>query len=165
MKNGTVGLISAYITKQGSLGLNLSEKNGTLIIQVEDAMGAKNVLLLQVNVKRCMCQHAGKCYKKSTIIYPVQLSDYFCQCKKPYTGDFCEVRPNPCEERPCYPGLKCNFAQNSEGFTCEECPALFKGDGKQCELDTAKGLYMFCELYCYTVVVAHLESAMSHTFV
>lgn len=142
-KNGTISL--ANITTQGFLDLNLREKTETLFIQVEDVMGAKNVLILHVNAMECPCENDGTCVKKSTIIYPVQLSDYFCQCKKPYTGELCENRPNPCEDQPCYPGLECSLAQNSEGFSCENCPPLFKGDGKQCELDSSQGL---CTYFC-----------------
>ena len=111
-------------------------------------MGAKNVLILHVNAMRCPCEHNGTCVKKSVIMYPVKPSDYFCQCKKPYTGELCEIRPNPCKEQPCYPGLECKFSVNSEGFTCEECPAFFKGDGKHCELDKTKGLCSFVDWSC-----------------
>ena len=142
LRNGTIRLRFAYIRKQVFLDTYPS-KNETLFIQAEDAMGAKNVLILHVNVTKCPCEHDGICVKKSTIIYPVQLSDYFCQCKKPYTGEFCENRPDPCKDQPCYPGLECSLAQNSEGFACESCPPLFKGDGKQCELDNNQGLCTF----------------------
>ncbi|CAB4038658.1 latent-transforming growth factor beta-binding 4-like isoform X1, partial [Paramuricea clavata] len=129
--NGT--LTTAQISKQLLTISNLKE-NGTVYVQVQDEMGAKNILILQVNAFKCPCVHNGKCYQNKTIVYPIQLSDYLCQCEDPYTGDRCEIRPNPCNELPCYPGLECSIAQNSEGFTCEECPTLFEGDGKQCAL-------------------------------
>ena len=137
LPNGT--LSTARISKKLLTISNLKE-NGTVYIQVQDEMGAKNILIFQVNVFECQCVHSGKCYQNKTIVYPVQPSDYLCQCEDPYTGDRCEIRPNPCDELPCYPGLNCSTAQNSEGFTCEECPTLFQGDGKQCELKPTEGL-------------------------
>ena len=140
LSNGT--LTTARITKQ-LLEISNLKQNGTVYVQVEDEMGAKNIFVLQVNAMECPCEHNGKCYQKQTITYPVQPSDYLCQCKDPYTGDLCEIRPNPCDKLPCYPGLECSPAQNSEGFTCEECPPLFQGDGKQCELKETEGLTEF----------------------
>ncbi|CAB4026027.1 von Willebrand factor D and EGF domain-containing -like [Paramuricea clavata] len=131
LSNGT--LTTAQISKQLLTIPNVKE-NGTVYVQVEDEMGAKNILILEVNAFECPCVHNGKCYQNKSITYPVQPSDYLCECEDPYTGQRCEIRPNPCEELPCYPGLNCSTAQNSEGFTCEECPTLFQGDGKQCEL-------------------------------
>ncbi|CAB4017966.1 von Willebrand factor D and EGF domain-containing [Paramuricea clavata] len=131
LSNGT--LITARISKQLLTITNLKE-NGTVYVQVQDEMDGKNILILQVNAFECPCVHNGKCYQSKSIAYPVHPTDYFCQCEDPYTGDRCEIRSNPCDELPCYPGLECSTAQNSEGFTCEKCPTLFQGDGKQCEL-------------------------------
>ena len=139
LQNGTIS--KAQITKQGLLGVTPGEKSGTVFIQVMDEMGAKSTLILHVNATQCPCKHNGNCYKRNTILYPVKASDYLCQCETPYKGDLCEIAPNPCYEQPCYPGLKCTPAQNSEGFTCEDCPPSFKGDGKHCELDNNQGLY------------------------
>ena len=141
LRNGTISLRISQISKEGFLDAYLADKHGTVFIQVDDDMGATNVLILHLNATKCPCEHNGTCHKNDTIFYPMQPSDYLCQCKEPYTGDLCEIRPNPCKEQPCYPGLQCTTAQNSEGFTCEDCPPSFKGDGKQCELDNTQGLY------------------------
>ena len=147
LKNGTISLSLASITKSGYLVAKLVRKTGTLFIQAEDAMGAKNVLILRVNATECKCGRNGTCVKNPAILYPVQPSDYYCNCQRPFFGKLCENRPNPCEDKPCYPGLECSLAQNSEGFTCEDCPPLFKGDGKRCELDTNQGwLALFCRI-------------------
>ncbi|XP_028406132.1 von Willebrand factor D and EGF domain-containing protein-like isoform X2 [Dendronephthya gigantea] len=138
LENGTISLSSASITKDGRMDISLSGKNGTVYVQVEDVLGGRNVLILHVNAMQCPCEHGGKCYQKKSVKYPTTPSDYLCECKAPFSGNFCEIRPNPCDERPCYLGLTCSLAQNSEGFTCETCPPLFKGDGKTCELDTTK---------------------------
>ena len=139
LQNGTISLRKAQITKQGLLEINLGEQIGTVFIQAMDEMGAKSTLILHVNATRCPCEHNSKCYRKNTILYPVKASDYLCQCEEPYTGDLCEIRPNPCNEEPCFPGLQCTAAQNADGFTCEDCPPSFEGDGKKCELDKTKG--------------------------
>ena len=139
LDNGTISLRSAFITKDGLIDLPLSKRNETIFIQVEDEMGGRNILILHVKAMQCPCKHDGKCYKRKTVEYPTKPSDYLCECKAPYSGSLCEIRPNPCDEQPCYSGLKCSPAQNSEGFTCEECPPLFEGDGKTCKLHTTKG--------------------------
>jgi hypothetical protein len=164
--NGT--LSTARISKH-LLTISNIKKNGTVYVQVQDEMGGKNILILQVNALECPCVHNGKCYQNKTIVYPVQPSDYLCQCEDPYTGDRCEIRPNPCDELPCYPGLNCSTAQNSEGFTCEECPTLFQGDGKQCELKPTEGLeeiklnYLFfaISIPLYPYVFYHSDSILA----
>ena len=140
LDNGTISPRSASITKDGLIDIPLSKRNGTVFVQVEDVMGGRNILILHVNAMQCPCEHDGRCEKNKTVEYPTKPSDYLCKCKVPYSGSLCEIRPNPCDEQPCYSGLKCSSAKNSEGFTCEECPPLFEGDGKTCELDTTKGM-------------------------
>jgi hypothetical protein len=140
LSNGT--LTTARITEQLLTISNLN-KNGTVFVQVEDEIGGKTILILQVNAFECPCKHNGQCYQKSNISYAVQQSDYLCRCEDSYTGDHCENPPNPCEKLPCYPGLQCSRSPDSEEFTCEKCPPLFEGDGKKCELKSTKGLTEF----------------------
>ena len=137
LSNGT--LTTAQIMKQLVTISNITE-NGTVFVQVEDNMGAKNLLILKVNAFECPCKHDGKCIQKEGVSYPVQPSDYLCLCEERYYGSVCERRQNLCDELPCFPGLKCSFDQNSEDVTCEKCPPLFEGDGKQCELKSSEGL-------------------------
>jgi hypothetical protein len=151
MSNGT--LSTAQITEQGLLTVSDVKFNGTVYIRVEDERGAWNILILHVIAMQCPCENHGKCYRKQNIPYPVQPSHYCCQCEEPYTGHLCEIRPNPCDEQPCYPGLKCLPAQNSEGFSCEDCPLLFKGDGKHCELNRTKGMLDIKNFYVFTNIL------------
>ena len=137
ISNGT--LTKAQITKQLVRIPDIKE-NGTIYVQVKDDMGAKTVLILEVNAFECPCKHNGNCIQKKNVLYPVQSSDYSCQCEEPYHGVICENRPNPCDKLPCFPGLECSFDQNSEEINCEKCPPLFEGDGKQCKLKPTEGL-------------------------
>ena len=137
LSNGTltgVDLIKHLLT------ITNIKKNGTVNVQVEDEIGAKSILILQVIAFECPCMHNGKCYQKKNIVYPVHPSDYVCKCEEPYKGEHCEILPNPCDEHPCYPGLQCSSVKNSEEFVCAECPPLFEGDGKKCELKPTEGL-------------------------
>ena len=137
LSNGTLKDVS--FTKQ-SITITKIKKNGTVVVQVEDEIGAKSILIVQVIAFECPCLHNGKCYPKKHVTYPELPSDYLCECEDPYKGDRCEIEPNPCDEQPCYPGLRCSSATNSEEFTCADCPPLFEGDGKKCELKPTKGL-------------------------
>ena len=139
MSNGT--FTNSRITKQGVLTIPALNESGTVYIQVEDEKGTRNILILQVKAMECPCKNNGKCYQNESIVYAVKTSDYFCECEKPYTGKMCEIGPNLCDEEPCYPGLKCSAAQNSDGFTCEKCPPSFEGDGKNCKLSTTQGWF------------------------
>ena len=153
LSNGT--LSTAQLTKQ-LLTISNLKQNGTVFVQVEDEMGAKTILILQVNAFECPCEHKGKCNQKQDISYPVQPSDYYCQCEDPYKGDLCEIRPtgpNPCNELPCYPGLECSPLQDSEEFTCEECPPSFQGNGTHCELKPTEGLTEVIVIYIFLSVV------------
>ena len=134
------GTLSAVKLKKQVITISTIKRSGTLYIQVENEMGAMNILIIRVNAIKCPCAPHGKCYKNKTIPYAVHPSDYLCQCEKSYTGTLCETRSNPCNEQPCYPGLKCLSSQNPEGFTCEKCPPLFEGDGKQCQVLPTQGL-------------------------
>ena len=137
LSNGS--LTNVQFTKQRLLIISNIEQNGTVYVQVEDEIGAKTIFILRVNVFKCPCMHYGKCYQKKDIVNPLQPSDYLCQCENAYKGDRCEIAPNPCDEQPCYPGLKCSSSQNSEGSACADCPPLFEGDGKNCELKPTEG--------------------------
>lgn len=106
-------LATAQITKK-VLKIQNVRKNGTVYIQVEDEMGAKDLLLLQVVVITCACKHKGECYRKQNVTYPVQPSDYDCHCKEEFSGSLCETRPSPCDKLPCFPGLQCTQAQSSD---------------------------------------------------
>ena len=137
LTNGT--LITAQITEKGLLTLSNVTENGTVYIQAKDKSGAQNILILRVNAIHCPCEHSGRCHQRADVRYPIQPNNYFCQCEEPYTGQHCEVLQNPCDDQPCYPGLKCSLTQNSKAFTCEDCPPLFEGDGKHCELKRTPG--------------------------
>ena len=140
LRNGTITLRLAYITKDGFLRAH-PNKNGTLFIQAEDEMGAKNILILHINITQCPCKNDGECYRNEKIIYPVKASDYLCRCKVQYTGNLCEKNASLCNEESCFPGLKCSPSQNqSEGYECEKCPPSFTGDGRHCELNITKGM-------------------------
>ncbi|XP_028418294.1 neurogenic locus notch homolog protein 1-like [Dendronephthya gigantea] len=130
LSNGTFA--TAEITKR-MLKISNVTKNGTVYIQVEDKMGAKSLLRLQVFVMKCPCKHDGECYQKQNVTYPVLPTDYYCQCHEQFSGSLCELRRNPCDKLPCFPGLQCSQDQNSDGYSCEQCPPLFEGDGKQCK--------------------------------
>ncbi|XP_028411917.1 neurogenic locus notch homolog protein 2-like [Dendronephthya gigantea] len=130
---------NAQITELGLLTIFRLNNNVTVHIRVEDKKGGRNFFILEIIGMACPCENNGKCYIRPHITYPVKKSDYICHCEEPYTGRQCESRPNPCGEQPCFPGLKCSSALNSEGFTCEKCPPLFEGDGKSCELKIIKG--------------------------
>ena len=155
LSNGT--LSKAQIINQLVTVPNITE-NGTIFVQVEDDMGAQNVLIINVNAFNCPCKHDGKCIQKEGISYPVKPSDYLCQCKEPYYGSVCETRPNPCDELPCFPGLGCSFDQNYAYVTCEECPPLFEGDGKQCELKSTEGLREINNMRLYIKTISSFLS-------
>jgi hypothetical protein len=138
LSNGT--LETAAITENGLLTITDVKMNGTVYIQAVDKRGATNYVIIQVKAIQCPCKNNGTCAQKRAISYAVLPSDFYCQCKGPFTGNFCETRPNPCNQQPCYPGLRCSMARNSEGFSCEDCPPLFDGDGKYCELNRTEGL-------------------------
>jgi hypothetical protein len=137
MSNGT--LTTAEITELGLLTVFDVSKNGTVYVKAEDGKGGENIFILNMRTMQCPCEHSGECFLKQNISYPVQPSHYSCHCKDPYTGRLCEIRINPCDEQPCYPGLMCFPAQTSREFTCEDCPPLFEGDGKHCELNRTNG--------------------------
>ncbi|XP_028412360.1 neurogenic locus notch homolog protein 1-like [Dendronephthya gigantea] len=148
MSNGT--LTTAEITENGFLTIPELKESGSVYILVKDKKNAQNFLVLNVKAMQCQCEQNGKCQKKQNVTYPVKRSDYICRCNEPFAGEKCEKRSNPCREQPCFPGLKCSSALNSEGFTCEKCPPLFKGDGKYCELNNVKD-----------VEKSHVESKMT----
>ena len=132
-------MTTARLTKQKVIIPNVKE-NGTVYVQAEDAISAKNILILRVIAFKCPCEHNGICFQKKNISYPVQRSDYLCQCEEPYRSQKCELQPKPCDKQPCFRGLKCFHDQNFVGFICEKCQKLFEGDGKQCILKTTEGL-------------------------
>ena len=136
LSNGS--LTSAKFTAEVLIISNIKQ-NGTVYVEVEDEIGAKTIFVLRVIAFECPCMHHGKCLLQKSITNPVQPSDYLCQCENGYDGDRCEIAPNPCDELPCYPGLKCSSSGNSEGFVCADCPPLFEGDGKNCELKASEG--------------------------
>ena len=56
-----------------------------------------------------------------------------CACDAAWTGDFCEVDRNGCEDGPCFPGITCvdNIAP-LDGNTCGPCPTGLEGNGFKC---------------------------------
>jgi Notch-like protein len=62
---------------------------------------------------------AGQCF--------AQGNSYYCQCPLPFTGQRCEVRPDPCSPNPCMNG-QC-VAQGTS-YNCI-CPPGYSG--QRCE--------------------------------
>ena len=146
LANGTIK--NAQLSRDGLLKIVVN-KTGTVSIRVEDDLGAQRVLTLQVIAISCPCKNGGECKNSSS--YPKHSSDYTCSCVAPYVGEQCESRPDPCQEIPCFPGLKCS--PTNDKFTCEECPKLFQGDGIKCELKPEGGKLRSVPLFCCSITI------------
>ena len=56
-----------------------------------------------------------------------------CSCSAAWTGDFCELDRDGCEDDPCFPGITCVDAiAPLEGNQCGPCPTGLVGDGFKC---------------------------------
>ena len=125
------------------------KESGNVSVKVEDEMGGQSIFILQIIAMACPCKNNGVCYKVKSS-YPVDPSDYSCSCALPHVGKFCESVSDPCEQVPCFPGLKCS--PTGTNFTCEECPELFEGNGIKCNFIPAPGQHKIfnCHNCCHS---------------
>jgi len=93
--------------------------------------------VLQPTVKLCNCQNGGVCqydqYTESSNIIVDKFAVVVCSCSAAWTGDFCELDRDGCEDDPCFPGITCVDAiAPLEGNQCGPCPTGLVGDGFKC---------------------------------
>jgi len=101
---------------------------------------ASTVLGPVVNV--CACQNQGVCTvaeesEGSANNNTEKFNILSCVCKNGYTGSFCEVDLDACEEnfQPCFPGVSCIDLPppaNESGYECGPCPSGYSGNGAEC---------------------------------
>lgn len=90
----------------------------------------------------CACHNQGACVEQasddSSANNNTQKFQFLsCQCLNGYTGSFCEVDLDACEEnsQPCFPGVSCIDLPppaNESGYTCGPCPNGYFGNGAEC---------------------------------
>ncbi|XP_033642813.1 uncharacterized protein LOC117302931 isoform X2 [Asterias rubens] len=126
---------NATISQAGVFDWNPSDLNKVRVgIRAFD--GETNSVL-EPTVKICDCQNGGTCvydqYTDTSNIVVDKFAVVVCACDAAWTGDFCEVDRNGCEDGPCFPGITCvdNIAP-LDGNTCGPCPTGLEGNGFKC---------------------------------
>ena len=80
---------------------------------------------------KCRCANKGRCISRKRVSTKQEdISNYTCECVKPYFGPFCES--SLCDNLPCFRGV--NYFVQEDRCTCEKCPPTLEGDGKNCLL-------------------------------
>ncbi|XP_038045778.1 neurogenic locus notch homolog protein 1-like isoform X3 [Patiria miniata] len=93
---------------------------------------------LEPIVKLCDCKNAGTClydeYVEGTnVITDGRFGVVLCNCTPGWSGDFCEMNYDACQDNPCFLGVACfDDDPPSLNFTCGSCPEGTEGDGKSC---------------------------------
>ena len=134
------------------------EKSGNVYVKIEDDIGQTSTLDIQIIAVQCLCQNGGKCIWQNSSPYPVKSPTYTCTCVESYTGKTCGVF-KACENVPCYPGLNCLVT--ADGFSCEKCPKMFEGDGKDCTL-SVHGSELSYSWNLYITVNVSINSVLVH---
>ncbi|XP_038073778.1 fibrillin-1-like [Patiria miniata] len=97
-------------------------------------------------VQLCDCMNGGTCLWNEFVMGTDVVEDRFgvvlCECEPGWSGEFCEVDFDACEDGPCFMGVACfDEAPPSLNNTCGTCPQGLEGDGRFCQdIDE-------CELY------------------
>ncbi|XP_038046057.1 fibrillin-1-like [Patiria miniata] len=97
-------------------------------------------------VQLCDCMNGGTCLWDEFVMGTDVVEDRFgvvlCECDPGWSGEFCEVDYDACEDGPCFMGVACfDEAPPSLNNTCGPCPEGLEGDGRFCQdIDE-------CELY------------------
>ncbi|XP_070536953.1 fibrillin-1-like [Ptychodera flava] len=92
---------------------------------------------LVVEVRLCDCKNDGLCHFEGEVNGSDVVNDNFkivpCNCTSGWTGEYCELDYDGCQDSPCYPSVLCfDDRPPSEGFTCGNCPEGLVGDGIKC---------------------------------
>ncbi|XP_068732482.1 uncharacterized protein [Montipora capricornis] len=100
--------------------------------------------VLRPVINLCACHNQGTCFSMEENDIDTNIgnkSERFnvlpCVCQNGYTGAFCEVDLDACEEnsQPCHPGVQCSDLKppaNESGFECGPCPVGLTGNGIEC---------------------------------
>ena len=90
----------------------------------------------------CACHNQGACVEQASDDSSAnnntqKFQILSCQCLNGYTGSFCEVDLDACEEnsQPCFPGVSCIDLPppaNESGYTCGPCSNGYSGNGAEC---------------------------------
>lgn len=103
---------------------------------------ATTVLAPIINV--CACQNQGMCIQQednednSVSNNTEKFNILSCVCQNGYTGSLCKEDLDACAEnqQPCFPSVICTDLPppaNESGYTCEQCPSGYSGNGEQCD--------------------------------
>ncbi|XP_074632006.1 uncharacterized protein LOC141890434 isoform X2 [Acropora palmata] len=136
-------LPTGHTTEENKTAITLSWNVTTAQIEVEFRVsdGTANTVHSPV-INVCACHNQGACVEQaSDDSSPNNNTQKFqilsCQCLNGYTGSFCEVDLDACEEnsQPCFPGVSCIDLPppaNESGYTCGPCPNGYSGNGAEC---------------------------------
>ncbi|XP_038077224.1 fibrillin-2-like [Patiria miniata] len=138
-------LAKATITEQGGLFKWTPMDKSKVMIGFLATDGKANATHEPI-VQLCDCMNSGMCLWDEFVIGTNIVEDRFgvvlCECKPGWSGEFCEVNYNACEDGPCFMGVACFDEQPpSLNSTCGPCPEGLEGDGRFCQ-DVDE-----CELY------------------
>ncbi|XP_077993150.1 uncharacterized protein LOC144447118 [Glandiceps talaboti] len=126
-----------------------------------------------VVVRLCDCKNNGVCDFMGSTNGSDVVNDNFkvvpCNCANGWTGDFCEVDYDGCQDGPCYPGVLCfdvaaPHDDSHDEFNCGSCPSGLEGDGIKCadfdECFEGRDYYngTFCNQECHNTVGSYICS-------
>ncbi|XP_077993148.1 uncharacterized protein LOC144447116 [Glandiceps talaboti] len=126
-----------------------------------------------VVVRLCDCKNNGVCDFMGSTNGSDVVNDNFkvvpCNCVNGWTGDFCEIDYDGCQDGPCYPGVLCfdvvaPHDDSHDGFNCGSCPSGLEGDGIKCadfdECFEGRDYYngTFCNQECHNTVGSYICS-------
>ncbi|XP_038045729.1 uncharacterized protein LOC119720211 isoform X2 [Patiria miniata] len=105
-------------------------------IAIQASDGSANAVL-EPTVKVCNCQNNGTCmydtYVQDTNIMKDKFAVVVCNCTAGWTGDFCEVDFNACQDNPCFENVTCiDLPPPEVTNTCGPCPDNLQGNGFTC---------------------------------
>ncbi|XP_038046056.1 fibrillin-1-like [Patiria miniata] len=136
---------NASITEDGGLFKWTPMEKSKVMVGLLATDGQANATHEPV-VQLCDCMNGGTCLWDEFVMGTDIVEDRFgvvlCECDPGWSGEFCEVDYDACEDGPCFMGVACfDEAPPSLNSTCGPCPQGLEGDGRFCQdIDE-------CELY------------------
>ncbi|XP_022101062.1 uncharacterized protein LOC110984828 [Acanthaster planci] len=105
-------------------------------IGIRASDGSANAVF-EPTVKVCNCQNNGTClydqYVENTNIMKDNFAVVVCNCTPGWSGDFCEVDFNACQDSPCFDNVTCiDLPPPEVTNTCGPCPDNLQGNGFTC---------------------------------